>query len=51
MKINHEIRFKCTKEEHDKIQKRANEIGMTIKEYILTLILYSKIKIKKINGE
>lgn len=34
-KTNHEIRFKCTEEEHDKIQKKAEELGLNVKQYVL----------------
>lgn len=44
-KQNHEIRFKCSKDQHDKILERAKECGMTIKSFLLYLALKTKIKI------
>lgn len=44
-KENHEIRFKVTKEEHDKIKEKANSYGMTIKSYLLHLGLKTRLKL------
>jgi hypothetical protein len=35
MKQNAEIRFKCTTEQKDKIKKKASDIGMTLKSYLI----------------
>ena len=44
-KQNSEIRFRVSKEEHDKVKARAESVGMTIKGYILHLVLHSKVKV------
>lgn len=46
MKTNHEIRFKVTKEEHDKIKNKAQNIGLSIKSYILHLLLRTNIRVE-----
>lgn len=45
MKQNHEIRFKVDKTQHDKIKQRAEEVGMTIKSFVLHLVLTTRIKV------
>jgi len=35
MKQNNEIRFKCSSEDKEYIKKKASEVGMTIKSYLL----------------
>jgi len=46
MKQNHEIRFKCSQEEHEAIRKKAGLVGMTIKKYLLYLAINTQIEIK-----
>ena len=46
MKQNNEIRFKLTTEEHDRIQKNADKLGLTMKEFILFCSLNSEVEIK-----
>jgi len=46
MKQNAEIRFKCSTEEHDKIKKKAQEVGMNLKQYLLYLGINSSIKVE-----
>jgi len=45
-KQNHEIRFKCTKEELTKLKQRCKAVGMTMKGYLLHLGLKTRINIK-----
>jgi len=45
MKQNHEIRFKCTKEELDKIKERSTKVNMSIKNYLLFLGLKTEVEI------
>jgi len=46
MKQNSEIRFKCSTEEHDKIKKKAQKVGMSLKQYLLYLGINSTIKVE-----
>lgn len=45
MKQNCEIRFKCTTEQRDKIKKKAESCGMSIKGFLLYLGLKSTPKV------
>jgi len=45
-KQNHEIRFKVTKEQHDKLQGNADKCGRTIKDYLLHVGMNIEIEIK-----
>ena len=45
MKQNNEIRFKTTTEIKEKIQKKAQAGGMTIKGYLIYLALNTDLKI------
>jgi len=51
MKQNHEIRFKCTAEEHNLIKQKANRCGMTIKSFLLWLGKTSTIEILVSNSK
>ena len=46
MKQNHEIRFGCSKDEHEIIKRKADLIGMTIKSYLLYLATHTQVEIK-----
>lgn len=46
MKQNNEIRFKLTTEQHDKIKRNADKLGLSMKEYLLYVGLNSEIEIK-----
>ena len=45
MKSNHDIKLRVTKEEHDKIQRNADKLGLTMKQYILYVALNTEIQI------
>ncbi len=45
MKDNHELRIKIDKPTHEKIKRNAEEVGMTIKNYILYLVTHSRVKV------
>jgi len=45
MKQNNEIRFKCSTEDKEKIRKKAEKVGMSIKSYLLYLGLNSSLKV------
>jgi hypothetical protein len=45
-KQNSEIRFKCSSDEHDKIQQKASAVNMSIKQYILCLVKNSRVKVQ-----
>ena len=45
MKNNSEIRFKCTTEQKEKIKRKAESCGMTIKGFLLYLGLNSTPKV------
>jgi len=49
-KLNHEIRFKLTKEQHDKIKENSEKAGLSIKQFLLHLGMYSRVRIQ-IEGE
>lgn len=46
MKQNHEIRFKLSKEDHDKIRLNADRCGLTIKNYLIHVGKNVEIEIK-----
>lgn len=46
MKVNNEIRFKCTSEEHDRIKEKAEACGMSIKKFVLYVCKNTKLKIE-----
>jgi len=45
MKTNNEIRFKCSTEEKEKIKLKAEEVGMSIKSFLLYLAKNSTLKV------
>lgn len=46
MKRNHEIRIKLSAEEHEKLKKKAEEVGMSISSLMRYLAIYSQIKVR-----
>lgn len=45
-KQNSEVRFKCKTEEHNLIKKKAKEVGMSMKQFILYISKNATLKIK-----
>lgn len=46
MKQNHEIRMKLTKEEHEKIKHKADQLHMPISTFLKQLGLKSTLKVE-----
>ena len=43
---NSKISFKCTTEEKEKIERNADKLGLTIKQYVLYTSLNSEVKLE-----
>jgi len=45
MKQNSEIRFKCSSEEKQKIKQKAEQVGMSVKSFLLYLAKNSTLRV------
>lgn len=49
MKENNKIIINCTTEDKMKIQKQADKVGLTLKEYSLKVLLNTEVQIKLVS--